>query len=159
MWRSELTWKLCNWIRRDWREKMKRLVVLVKTLPNFVQLVPQGLATVGICPCKVRYVCHQVNRCEAVPLTRTQHFWSLHIKLHILNFPSLSQKPPSADKTVSHKFLSFSTFVLWHEGVGYCISRNFRGKIFLRIWLTQTFRKFLFSRLSKGSCKLAYRVN
>ena len=37
----------------------------------------------------------------------------------------------------------------------YCISRNFRGKIFSRIWLKQTFREFLFSRLSKGSCKLA----
>ena len=31
----------------------------------------------------------------------------------------------------------------------YCISRNFRGKIFMRIWLGHTFRKFLFSRLSK----------
>ena len=37
----------------------------------------------------------------------------------------------------------------------YSISRNFRGKIFSRIWLRQTFREFLFSRLSKGSCKLA----
>ena len=37
----------------------------------------------------------------------------------------------------------------------YCTSRNFRGKIFSRIWLRQTFREFLFSRLSKGSCKLA----
>ena len=32
----------------------------------------------------------------------------------------------------------------------YCISGNFRGKIFPRIWLRQTFREFLFSRLSKG---------
>ena len=32
----------------------------------------------------------------------------------------------------------------------YCISRNFREKIFSRIWLKQTFCKFLYSRLSKG---------
>ena len=36
----------------------------------------------------------------------------------------------------------------------YCISRNFRGKIFFAN-LTQTFPEFLFSRLCKRSCKLA----
>ena len=41
------------------------------------------------------------------------------------------------------------------DTVKYCISRNFRGKIFSRIWLRHTFREFLFSRLSKGSFKLA----
>ena len=40
----------------------------------------------------------------------------------------------------------------------YSISRNFRWKVFSRIWLRQTFSEFLSSRLSKGSCKLAYNV-
>ena len=40
------------------------------------------------------------------------------------------------------------------EMLGYCISRNFRGKIFSGIWLKQTFRESLFLQLFKRSCNL-----
>ena len=73
-----------------WLQSAHRACKPVKCHPSLYRQQPRGLAKVGISPCKVAYICHQVNRCTVVPLQKN---WWCPLSGHLTVASTLLSRP------------------------------------------------------------------